>query len=56
MTNTSKNMENSSSFHVSLIGLFIKGNRNVDVEDILKHTDLIENPPEYDVDKVIDSM
>jgi hypothetical protein len=42
--------------HVSLIEPCIKGNRDVNVEDILKNTDPIENAPEYDVDKVMNSM
>jgi hypothetical protein len=39
-----------------LIEPFIKGNRNLNVEDILKNTDPIENAPEYDIDTDIDSM
>jgi hypothetical protein len=42
-------------FHVSLIEPFVKGNRDVDLNAILKTSDPIENAPEYDVDKVIGS-
>jgi hypothetical protein len=42
-------------FHVSIIEPFIKGNRAVDLNAILKTSDPFENAPEYDVDKVMGS-
>jgi hypothetical protein len=42
-------------FHVSLIEPFIKGNRNVDLNAVLKTSDPIDNAPEYDVDKLMSS-
>jgi hypothetical protein len=42
-------------FHVSLIELFVKGNRDVDLNAVLKTSDPIENAPAYDVDKVMGS-
>jgi hypothetical protein len=42
-------------FHVSLIEPFVKGNRDVDLNTILKTSDPIENIPEYDIDKVMGS-
>jgi hypothetical protein len=42
-------------FHVSLIVLFVKGNRDVDLNAILKISDPIENAPEYEVDTVMAS-
>jgi hypothetical protein len=42
-------------FHVSLIEPFVKGNRDVDLNAVLKTSDPIENATEYDVDKVMGS-
>jgi hypothetical protein len=42
-------------FHISLIEPFVKGNRDVDLNAVLKTSDPIENAPEYDVDKVMGS-
>jgi hypothetical protein len=42
-------------FHVSLIEPFVKGNRDVDLNAILKSSNPIENTPEYEVDKVMGS-
>jgi hypothetical protein len=42
-------------FHVSLIEPFVNGNRDVDLNSVLKTSDPIENAPEYDVDKVMGS-
>jgi hypothetical protein len=42
-------------FHVSLIEPFVKGNRDVNLNAVLKTSDAIENAPEYDVDKVMGS-
>jgi hypothetical protein len=42
-------------FHVTLIELFVEGNRDVDLNAVLKTSDPIENAPEYDVDKVMGS-
>jgi hypothetical protein len=42
-------------FHVSLIELFVKGNRHVDLNAVLKTSNPIEKAPEYDVDKVMGS-
>jgi hypothetical protein len=39
--------------HIYLIEPFIKGNRDVDLNAILKMSDPIENAPDYDVDKVM---
>jgi hypothetical protein len=39
-------------FYISLIEPVIKGNWDVDLYDILKPSNSIENTPEYDVDKV----
>jgi hypothetical protein len=40
-------------FHVSLIELFVKGNKNMDLKAVMKTSKQIENAPEYVVDKVI---
>jgi hypothetical protein len=42
-------------FHVSLIEPFVKGNRDVDLNAVLKTSDSIKNAPEYDIDKVMGS-
>jgi hypothetical protein len=42
-------------FHVSLIEPFVKGNRDVDLNAVLKTSDPIGNAAEYDVDKVMGS-
>jgi hypothetical protein len=42
-------------FHVSFIEPFIKRNRVVDLNAVLKASDPIENAPEYDIDKVMGS-
>jgi hypothetical protein len=39
-----------------LIEPFVKGNWDVNVEAILKNTNLIESAAEYDVDTVMDHM
>jgi hypothetical protein len=42
-------------FYVSLIEPFVKGNRDVDLNAILKTSDPITNAPDYDEDKVMGS-
>jgi hypothetical protein len=42
-------------FYGSLIDPFIMGNRDFDLNTILKTSDPIENPPEYHIDKVMGS-
>jgi hypothetical protein len=42
-------------FHLSRIEPFVKGNRDVDLNAVLKSSDPIENAPKYDVDKVMGS-
>jgi hypothetical protein len=39
----------------SLINLFVTGNRDVDLNTVLKTSDCIDNIPKYDVDTVIGS-
>jgi hypothetical protein len=45
-----------SVFHVSLIQPFVKGNRDVDLNAVLKTSDPIGNAPEYDIDKVMGAI
>jgi hypothetical protein len=40
-------------FHVSLIEAFLQGNRDVDLNVILKTSDPIANAAEYDIDKLM---
>jgi hypothetical protein len=42
-------------FHVSLIEAFVKGNKNVYLNAMLKTFHPMENAPKYDVDKVMGS-
>jgi hypothetical protein len=42
-------------FHASLIEPFVNGNRDVDLNAVLKTSDLITNAGEYDIDKVMGS-
>jgi hypothetical protein len=44
-----------SVLHVSLIEPFVKGNRDVDLNAVLKTSDPIESAPEYNIDKVMGS-
>jgi hypothetical protein len=55
MSSPPKNVENSFGFHVSLIEPFVKGNRDVDFNAVLKPSNPIENAPDYDVNKVMGS-
>jgi hypothetical protein len=41
------------AFHLSLIEPFVKGNRDVDLNTVLKPSDCIKHAPEYDIDKVL---
>jgi hypothetical protein len=42
-------------FHVSLIEPFVEGNRDVDLNAILKTSEPIEHAPEYDIDNIMGS-
>ena len=42
-------------FHVSLLEPFVQGNREVNLDDVLRQSDPVENSPEYDVDKIMGS-
>ena len=43
-------------FHVSLVEPFIQGNREINMDEVLKNSDPIETEEEYDVDDVMDSI